>query len=100
LPRFGKAGFSSVTDRFRVALAQLNPRVGALGDNVRLGQKAVADALAAKADILMFSELFLTGYFPEDLLFKPRFIEDAMEAAQRLIAETRGNDLTLLLPTV
>jgi len=89
-----------VTDRFRIALAQLNPRVGALGDNLRLGQKAVADALAANADILMFSELFLTGYFPEDLLFKPRFIEDAMEAAQHLIAETRGNELTMLLPTV
>ena len=89
-----------MTDRLRIALAQLNPRVGALGDNVRLGREAARDALAAKADILMFSELFLTGYFPEDLLFKPRFIEDAMNAALELVAETRNNDLTLLLPTV
>src|SRR5439155_15711673 len=44
--------------------------------------------------------LFLTGYFPEDLLFKPRFIEDAMEMAQSLAAETKNTDLSLLLPTV
>ena len=89
-----------MTDRLRIALAQLNPTVGALKQNLDLGRKAMADARAAGADILMFSELFLTGYFPEDLLFKPRFIEDAMEAAQALAAETKGTDLGLLLPTV
>ncbi len=89
-----------MTDRLRIALAQLNPRVGALADNLRLGRKAVADALKAKADILLFSELFLTGYFPEDLLFKPRFIEEAMDAAQALARESKNTDLALLIPTV
>ena len=89
-----------MTDRLRIALAQLNPRVGALTENLRLGRKAVADALIAKADVLLFSELFLTGYFPEDLFFKPQFVEEAMGAARALAAETRANGLGLLIPTV
>jgi NAD+ synthase len=89
-----------VTDRLRIALAQLNPKVGALADNLALGREAMRDAVRAEADILMFSELFLTGYFPEDLLFKPRFIEDAVEAALALAGETRGTRLGLVLPTV
>ncbi len=89
-----------MTDRLRIALAQLNPVVGALAANRELGRKALADALAAEADILLLPELFLTGYFPEDLLLKPQFIADAMAAARELAAATRGTNVSLLLPTV
>ena len=89
-----------MTDRLRIALAQLNPHVGALARNLELARGALAEAVAAKADILMFSELFLTGYFPEDLLLKPRFIEDAMAVAQTLAAETKNTGVSLLLPSV
>ncbi len=77
-----------MTDRLRIALAQLNPKVGALAANLALARKALADAEAAGADILMFSELFLTGYFPDDLLFKPQFVADAIAAARELAAAT------------
>jgi NAD+ synthase len=89
-----------VTDRLRVALAQLNPKVGALGANLELARRALADAVAAKADILLLSELFLTGYFPEDLFFKPRFLDDAMATTAELVKATHGLALTLLLPTI
>jgi len=89
-----------VTDRLRIALAQLNPKVGALAANLELARTALADAVAAQADVLMLSELFLTGYFPEDLFFKPQFVRDAMDAARTLAAETRGTNVTLVLPTV
>ncbi|NGP18741.1 NAD+ synthase [Devosia aurantiaca] len=89
-----------MTDQLRIALAQLNPKVGDLQGNLALARKALADAKAAKADILMFSELFLTGYFPDDLLFKPKFIRDAVEAAQELARETDRSDVTLILPTI
>lgn len=89
-----------MTDQLRIALAQLNPKVGDLPGNLVLARKALADAVAAKADILMFSELFLTGYFPDDLLFKPQFVADAMAAAQALIADTAGTDVVLVLPTI
>jgi NAD+ synthase len=88
-----------VTDRLRIALAQLNPKVGALGANLELARHALADAIAAEADILLLSELFLTGYFPEDLFFKPRFIDDAMATTAELVKATQGTSVTLLLPT-
>nr|WP_233280777.1 NAD+ synthase [Devosia oryziradicis] len=89
-----------MTDRLRIALAQLNPKVGDLAGNLALARGALADAVAAKADILLLSELFLTGYFPDDLLFKPKFIADAMQAARDLVADTAGTDVVLILPTV
>lgn len=89
-----------MTDRLRIALAQLNPKVGALAANLELGRKALADAEAARADILLLSELFLTGYFPEDLLLKPQFVADAIETARALAEATRGTGVSLLLPTV
>ena len=89
-----------MADRLRIALAQLNPKVGALRDNLELAKGALANAVAAEADILMLSELFLTGYFPEDLFFKPRFIEDAMHVAGELVRATKGTKVSLLLPTI
>ena len=89
-----------LTDRLRIALAQLNPKVGALAANLDLARMALADAEQAGADILMFSELFLTGYFPDDLLFKPQFVADAIAAAQQLVAETAGLSVSLILPTI
>jgi NAD+ synthase len=89
-----------VTDRLRIALAQLNPTVGAIPANLDLALSALRQADAAGADILMLSELFLTGYFPDDLLFKPRFVADAMEAARTLAQATRGMGVSLLLSNV
>lgn len=89
-----------MTHQLRIALAQLNPKVGDLAGNLLLAEAAFERALAAEADIVMFSELFLTGYFPDDLLFKPQFVVDAMEAARRLVSRTAGTDLVLILPTI
>jgi NAD+ synthase len=89
-----------VTDRLRIALAQLNPKVGALDANLELAKGALAQAVEAKADILLLSELFLTGYFPEDLFFKPRFLDDAMHTAGELVRATKGTSVSLLLPTI
>ncbi|MBD8065285.1 NAD+ synthase [Devosia sp. PTR5] len=90
----------TVTDKLRIALAQLNPKVGDIAGNLALARKALADAVAADADILMLSELFLTGYFPDDLLFKPQFVADAIEAAKTLAVETGGTETVLVLPTI
>ncbi|WP_224701784.1 NAD+ synthase [Devosia aquimaris] len=89
-----------MTDRLTIALAQLNPKVGDLPGNLALARKALADARAAGADILMFSELFLTGYFPDDLMFKPQFVSEAMQAARDLAADTAGSDVVVVLPTL
>src|SRR5690606_803298 len=74
--------------------------MGDLAGNLGLARNALAQAVEAGADILMFPELFLTGYFPDDLLFKPKFVADAMAAAGELVADTAGTDIALLLPTI
>lgn len=89
-----------VTNHLRIALAQLNPTVGAIKANLVLAQLAIAKAKAKNVDILMFPELFLTGYFPEDLLFKPQFIKDAIAATNELVKQTENIEFALLLPTV
>lgn len=89
-----------MTDRLRIALAQLNPKVGDIVGNLALARQALSDAQSAGADILLLSELFLTGYFPDDLLLKPKFVADAMQAARDLVAATAGTDVVLVLPTI
>ncbi len=88
-----------MTDRLRIALAQLNPTVGAITANCAMAKDAVAQALEADADILMFPELCLTGYFPEDLLCKAQFVTDAIAAAGDLAKACEGTGLSLLIPT-
>jgi NAD+ synthase len=89
-----------VTDRLRIALAQLNPTVGAIAQNLALAKDTLKQAADRQADILLFSELFITGYFPDDLLFKPRFVADAMAAADEFARATAGTNVTAIMPTV
>src|SRR5262249_19040079 len=76
--------------RVRVALAQVNPTVGAIEANARLVVDWIGRARAAGADLVAFPELALTGYPPEDLLFKPAFIEANRRALADVAAHTRG----------
>ena len=89
-----------MTEPLRIALAQLNPKVGAIAANLAAAREVLAEAEAAGADILMFTELYLTGYFPEDLLFRRQFVTEAMDAAKVLAKATRGLNVSLLLPTI
>ncbi|MCZ4271022.1 NAD+ synthase [Maritalea porphyrae] len=89
-----------MTDKLRIALAQLNPTVGALSVNFEKGKRALAEAIDAGADIILYPELFITGYFPEDLLFKPKFVADAMETACELAELTKGEHIAALIPCV
>ena len=89
-----------MTDRLRIALAQLNPTVGAIAQNLALAKATLTQAVEKQADILLFSELFITGYFPDDLLFKPRFVADAMAAAEDFARATAGTNVTAIMPCV
>jgi NAD+ synthase (glutamine-hydrolysing) len=76
--------------RVRVALAQVNPTVGAIEANTRLVTEWMARARALGADVVAFPELVLTGYPPEDLVFKPAFIEANLRALADVAAQSRG----------
>ena len=73
---------------FRIAIAQLNPTMGDIRGNIALAREARADAARSQADLVFFTELFVSGYPPEDLVRKPAFLQDCMEAVDELAADT------------
>jgi NAD+ synthase len=75
----------SAADRLSIALAQVNPTVGAIAANTKLVREARAQAAKAGADLVVFPELVITGYPPEDLVLRPA-LQDAAEAAVRELA--------------
>lgn len=77
-----------ISDRFRLAVAQLNPTVGDVAGNAELVRKARQEAASQGADLVLTSELMLAGYLPEDLVLKPAFVRRCMEAAETLAGET------------
>lgn len=75
--------------KIRIALAQINPTVGDLSGNVKKIISGINRARKLKADIVAFPELAVTGYPPEDLLLKPQFIQDNIEALQKIMSATK-----------
>ncbi len=74
----------------RLALAQINSIVGDINGNSRKIIDHVKRAVGHKADIVVFPELAVTGYPPEDLLLKPRFIADNLAAIEDIGRHTNG----------
>jgi len=72
----------------RIAVAQLNPTVGDVAGNLALASEARRDAAREDADLLMLTELFISGYPPEDLVLKPSFLKACLKAVETLAAET------------
>jgi len=86
-------------DILRIALAQLNPTVGDIAGNLALARAARADAARQKADLLVFTELFLAGYPPDDLVLKPTFVEACRKACEDLAADTADGGPGVLMGT-
>jgi NAD+ synthase (glutamine-hydrolysing) len=74
----------------RLALAQMNTVVGDLDGNSERILARLEEARSAGADLVLFPELAITGYPPEDLLLRPGFLRAAAEAVERVAAETHG----------
>jgi NAD+ synthase len=86
-----------MTDRLKIAFAQMNQRVGDLDANGD-AMLAMRDR-AAGADLLLCPELQVTGYPPEDLILKPEFVRRTMEVTERLVAATATPGPAMLIGT-
>lgn len=71
-----------------IALAQCNPTVGAIANNVALIRRLRKEAAAQGAQVVVFPELAVVGYPPEDMVLRPGFQRRAMRAVQELAADT------------
>lgn len=82
-------------DRYRIALAQLNPVMGDIAGN--LARARAARAQARDADVILFSELFIVGYSPEDLVLKPALQEEARTAVEELARDSEDGGPAILM---
>ncbi len=76
--------------KIRIAMAQINPTVGSLRKNAEKILRFTERAVKMGCDVVVFPELSLTGYPPEDLLLKPGFIEDNLDELKRLSRRITG----------
>jgi len=86
-----------MTQQLKIALAQLNPVVGDISGNAQKIRDARKIATLGNADLVVFSELFICGYMPEDLVLKPSFQKAALAAVEALAEETADGGPALLV---
>jgi NAD+ synthase (glutamine-hydrolysing) len=73
-----------------IALAQINPTVGDIANNIAKHSEFIARAKQAGAQVVVFPELSVTGYPPKDLLLKPSFVDDNIAAVHTIAREATG----------
>ena len=83
-------------DRLAIALAQLNAIVGDVAGNTEKVRRARAVAAGQGADLVIFPELFISGYPPEDLVLKPAFQAACRAAVEALARETHDGPALLV----
>ncbi len=86
-----------MTDQLTIALAQINPTVGSLDHNAALIRAARAEAASAGADLVVYPELSICGYPPEDLVLKPFFLDKVEDTVRALATETADGGPALLV---
>lgn len=86
-----------MTSVLKIALAQINPTVGDIAGNVALIRAARATAAAAKADVVVCPELIISGYPPEDLVYRPAFLNAAQAAVNELAKDTADGGPALIV---
>ncbi len=84
-------------DRLSIALAQVNPTVGDVEGNLAKVREARTRAAAERLDLVVFPELVMAGYPPEDLVLKPAFQNEVEQAVLALAGETGDGGPALVI---
>ena len=92
-----KTGVEVPANRLVIGLAQIDCTVGDIAGNLARMRAARAEAQAFDADLVMFSELFIAGYPPEDLVLKPAFVEACRTACEEIAADTSDGGPAILV---
>ncbi|MFI3902944.1 NAD+ synthase [Ochrobactrum sp. S1502_03] len=86
-------------DMLRIAVAQLNPVMGDIAGNLAKARAARAEAAKMNADLVMFTELFIAGYPPEDLVLKTAFVAACEKAVAALAKDTADGGPGVIIGT-
>jgi NAD+ synthase len=90
---------TSAPDILRIAVAQLDPVLGDIKGNLAKVREARADAARQGADIVLFTELFISGYPPEDLVLRRAFVEACESAVREFALDTADGGPGVLIGT-
>src|SRR5262245_32315289 len=85
-----------MTDRLVIALAQLNPTVGAVRANLAKAREAHRAAKDAGCDLILYPELYICGYPPEDLVLRPSLVAACRSALEELARDTTEGPAILI----
>jgi NAD+ synthase len=86
-----------MAETLKIALAQLNPTMGDIAGNLALLRKARAEAAAQGAELMVATEMVITGYPTEDLVLKPMFLDVARAAIEELARDTADGGPGIIL---
>lgn len=79
-----------LTKSFKIAIAQINPKIGDFDGNLKKHIDRVLEAKKLGADVVVFSELSLIGYLPRDILLLPDFLKNQNKALKKLLEYASG----------
>ena len=88
---------NQITDSFRLTVAQFNPTVGDIAGNCNQIRTARDTAKDSNSDLLLMSELFVSGYPTEDLVLKPAFMQACQDHLEKLATETADGGPAILV---
>ena len=80
----------------KIGLAQLNPVIGDIDGNCAKIHDFIRDAVSRDVELLVFPELTVTGYLPQDLLFSKQFIDDNVKGLQQILPHVPQNLITVI----
>lgn len=83
----------------RIAIAQLNPVMGDIAGNLAKARAVRAQAAKSGADLVLFTEMFISGYSPEDLVLRPSFVAACEQAIKELAADTADQGAGVVIGT-
>ena len=90
---------TTTPDVLRIAIAQLNPTMGDISGNLAKAREARAEAARHGADLVVFTELFLIGYPPEDLILRPSVQRACEKAAEDFAKDTADGGPGIIVGT-
>jgi NAD+ synthase (glutamine-hydrolysing) len=88
--RNGHDGLGGIDEEMKIALAQINPIIGGFSHNVERIRHCADQAIAQSCDLIIFSELVISGYPPQDLVEKKDFVDANIAALGRMLDTIRG----------
>ena len=85
---------------YKIKLVQENPKVGDIQGNLDLARSHISEAKEKGIDLIIFSEMFLTGYPPEDLLLRQDFLDESERCSKELEGLSKEISIIIGCPLV